>query len=312
LAGGLAGPLGTIRNDLLSTLAELEAGLDFVEEDIEFITPQELTSQLDAVKQQLEAIASQISNRDVTADSAKVVLVGAPNSGKSSLFNALAKSNQAIVTDVAGTTTDFISAKLIVDSAAIELIDTAGFEHASEQITQQAQSHRAEQEDQAHVRLFCIDRTQAPSQWEWAQLGQSRPSTIVVLTKTDLLPLNSSAGQSLASQIRRTNFEGPIVHTSCVDLTGLDRLRDEIAIAVLDSDNSDLSVVSSTVLRASESLRDATDSVQHALDATHQRLGEEIVSAEIRRALEGLGQVVGTVYTDDILDLVFGRFCIGK
>ena len=312
LAGGLAGPLGAIRNDLMSTLAELEAGLDFVEEDIEFITQEDLTSQLDAVKRQLDSVASQISKRDLTADSVKVVLDGEPNSGKSSLFNALAESNRAIVTDVAGTTTDFISANLVINSVAIELIDTAGFENATEQLTEQAQQHRADQQDQALVKLFCLDSTRPPSGWEWDQLENADASTIVALTKSDLLQVRSDEAQSIVSQIRSTNFDGPIVQVSVVDLTGLSQLRDEIAILVLDSHQCENSVVSSTVLRASECLREAMEAVQSALDATRQQLGEEIVSAEIRQSLEGLGQVVGTVYTDDILDLVFGRFCIGK
>ncbi len=311
LAGGLAGPLGAIRSSLLDTLAELEAGLDFVEEDIEFISHEELARQLEDVVQQLESIMKQISKRELTADSVKVVLDGVPNSGKSSLFNALTESNQAIVTDVAGTTTDFLTARLNINSALIELIDTAGFENSAEQLTQQAQHHRVAQQDQAGVKLFCIDVTQSPSRWEQEQLAKAGPLTIVVLTKSDLWR-EPGAAQMTANQLRSLNFEGPVVVTSVVDSSGLDRLREEIAISILDSEILDHSVVSSTVVRAAESLREARHSVQHALVATRQRLGEEIVSAEIRQALEALGQVVGTVYTDDILDLVFGRFCIGK
>ena len=267
LAGGLAGPLGGIRNDLMNTLAELEAGLDFVEEDIEFISRDELIRQLDAVHSNLNAIASQISQRDLTADCVKVVLDGEPNSGKSSLFNALTDSNQAIVTDVAGTTTDFLSARLIINSAAIELIDTAGFENAAEPLAEQAQKHRSEQLVQADVHLFCIDATRPPSRWELDQLATAGRSTIVALTKSDLLPPGASAIQWLNEEIRRTGFQGPIVVSSVVDPNGLSQLRDQIAISVLESEPLDHSVVSSTVLRASESLRAAKDSVQHALDA---------------------------------------------
>ena len=89
-------------------------------------------------------------------------------------------------------------------------------------------------------------------------------------------------------------------------------LCDRVSLAIMDSYSSENQVVSSTVLRASESLRAAQQSVDFALDAAKNGLGEELVAAEIRQALEGLGTVVGTVYTDDILDLVFGKFCIGK
>ena len=106
--------------------------------------------------------------------------------------------------------------------------------------------------------------------------------------------------------------EVPIVVTSTVSSEGLDRLSEQLYSTVMKSQMGQTSVVGSTVLRASESLAQATDSVELALRAAADELGEELVAAEIRQALTGLGQVVGTVYTDDILDLVFGRFCIGK
>ena len=107
LAGGLAGPLGDIRGQLMGTLAELEAGLDFVEEDIEFISQAELTNQLTVANDQLTKIVNQISSRDLASDSVKAVLYGMPNSGKSSLFNALTQSETAIVTKVPGTDNGF-------------------------------------------------------------------------------------------------------------------------------------------------------------------------------------------------------------
>ena len=113
MAGGLAGPLGAIRDDLMGTLAELEAGLDFVEEDIEFITHSQLLEQLERAGQKLEKIQQQISLRDRGAEAPRVVLWGEPNSGKSSLFNALLGTQESIVTEVAGTTTDFLVGELV-------------------------------------------------------------------------------------------------------------------------------------------------------------------------------------------------------
>ncbi|MFT7629178.1 MAG: tRNA modification GTPase [Mariniblastus sp.] len=315
LAGGLAGPLGEIRNQLMSTLAELEAGLDFVEEDIEFISQEELVSQLVAIRKQLESIEVQIDRRDQLVDSVKVVLSGLPNAGKSSLFNSLANSDQAIVTEIEGTTTDFMSAKLEFDSARIELVDTAGFDLSAGEIMQQAQSLREGQQRQAHVQLFCIDCSRDLDPWEierLRELSASPATSLVVLTKSDLDPNADEPGLAVKMQVLKAGFEGTIVTTSCLRSEGLGQLRNHVAVAVLDSDNADGSIVSSTVLRASESLKESIASVDHAVDAAQAQLGEEIVAAEIRQALEGLGSVVGTVYTDDILDLVFGRFCIGK
>ena len=306
LAGGLAGPLGDIRGQLISILAELEAGLDFVEEDIEFISQDQLKTQLSKVLKSLQEIKRQISDRDSAVDAIKVVLYGMPNSGKSSLFNSLTSSEQAIVTDVAGTTTDFVSATLPLKIKSsvlnVELIDTAGFESADSGIKQDSQHHRIKQQEQALVRLFCIDGSRDLDQWEIDQLKLIDSNTIIVLTKSDL-------GATIPDDLPTA---APIVATSTVSSEGLNRLSDQLCLTVMKSQLGQTSVVGSTVLRASESLAQATQSVELAFQAAADGLGEELVAAEIRQALSGLGQVVGTVYTDDILDLVFGRFCIGK
>ena len=324
LAGGLAGPLGKLRDQLLGLLAELEAGLDFVEEDIEFISEHELFSQLQGIQKQLTGIANQILSRELIGEIPKVVLIGMPNSGKSSLFNALTGVQHAIVTDIAGTTTDFVSAQLTVDSTLVELIDTAGFEPLSKPnetgVTHQAQSHRQQQQAQAQLHVFCIDGSRPMTQWETEQLDQlehAEVSTIVVLTKSDLgrpgpNSIGNPTGAASWENPGLANFSDPVVVASVFDAESLDRIRAELSNSILNGRNSEHTVVGSTVMRAAESLVDAQHSIDRALSASQSRLGEEIVAAEIRQALEGLGQVVGTVYTDDILDLVFGRFCIGK
>lgn len=312
MAGGLAGPLGSIRDDLMGTLAELEAGLDFVEEDIEFITRHQLLNQLESAEQKLETVQRQISVRDRGADASRVVLWGEPNSGKSSLFNSLLGTQQSIVTEVAGTTTDFVVGVLVLKSMKLDLVDTAGAEERAEYVASQAQQHRIEQQEQADARLFCIDSLRAPTPWEKEQLSQLTTACVVVLTKIDLHSPDSKRLTKLTHQIRASGFDGPIVATSSQSGDGLDQLGDEISLAVINSQSADQSIVGTTVLRASESLRDASAAVGHAKDAVENELGDELVASEIRRSLEALGQVVGAIYTDDILDLVFGRFCIGK
>ncbi|MFK7767904.1 MAG: tRNA modification GTPase [Mariniblastus sp.] len=315
LAGGLAGPLGEIRGHLMSTLAELEAGLDFVEEDIEFISQQELTAQLTDANDQLIKIVDQISSRDIAIEAIKVVLHGMPNSGKSSLFNAITQSEQAIVTNVPGTTTDFISATLEINSTSVELIDTAGFETTNEQyssrVLEQAQTHRDQQQDLAQISLLCIDRSRPMTQWEIEQLEQSTSSTIVVLTKCDLPAVSDFQAEHWSKKSNLKSVQTSSVDRDAADSNGLGRLK-ELILKTATNSQCDKSVVSSTISRATESLRESQIAVQHALDAARSQAGEEIVAAEIRQSLEGLGHVVGTVYTDDILDLVFGRFCIGK
>ena len=339
MAGGLAGPLGRLRDQLLSTLAEVEAGLDFVEEDIQFISQQQMLTQLGDCKESLDKVILQISGRDLNGDRPKVVLTGLPNSGKSSLFNRLTDADQAIVTDVAGTTTDYISAVVTLKQLSIDLIDTAGFESATGEISASAQKHRDQQQAAADLRVLCIDATMvktpdsnssilafvnpdtAEAKWIQEQIQNSTDHDLIVINKIELLTESledsffESSGSDLCLKIGKRQSDQeiepiPVIATSSLTGFGLDNLRVQIA-ATLRRDAGD-SVVGSTVQRASSSLTEAAQSLAAAIEAADSQIGDEIVAAEIRESLNALGQVVGTVYTDDILDLVFGRFCIGK
>ena len=339
MAGGLAGPLGGLRDQLISTLAEVEAGLDFVEEDIQFISQEQMLTQLGGCKKSLDKVIQQISGRDVDGSRAKVVLIGLPNSGKSSLFNCLTDTDQAIVTDIAGTTTDYISAVAIFERFAIDLIDTAGFEDATGEISASAQQHRDQQEAAADLRILCIDAAMVAfdeanpnivtfidpdgpnAKWIQEQVQNLRDHDLVVLNKIELLTghllpeILTSIGDEMRLDVGKLESGRQIdplnvIETSSVNGTGLDALSIHIT-AALRGDVGD-SVVGSTVQRASASLTDAAESLTAAINAAENQIGDEIVAAEIRESLNALGQVVGTVYTDDILDLVFGRFCIGK
>ncbi|MEL7498221.1 MAG: GTPase [Planctomycetota bacterium] len=325
LAGGLAGPLGELRNQLISVLAELEAGLDFVEEDIEFISQERLEDELSRCHEQLQAIVQQIDERDVVAGTPNVVLIGKPNAGKSSLFNRLTGSDQAIVTDVAGTTTDFISADVHVGPLAIRLIDTAGEEVSKGDISTAAQTHRQQQTRRAELRLRCIDAMSALSLSErhsdFVQAtANARADEIIVLTKADLLDerqqkrIHDWISASRLQDDRGDATAMDVLFVSSLTGDGIESLLLTIArsIAASSADSEGLSIVGSTVQRASDSLRRVSDLMNTARAAAQQQLGDEIVAAEIREALNELGLVVGAVYTDDILDLVFGRFCIGK
>jgi len=250
----------------------------------------------------------------------------------------LTDTDQAIVTDIAGTTTDYISATATFDQLSIELIDTAGFETATGEISVSAQVHRDQQESAADLRVLCIDAAimkfvgtnsntvffndpdSADAKWTQQKIQNLSDHDLVVLNKIELLtghllPENLMLTSELRLDIGEPENGHPpepvhVIMTSSKTGEGLDALRNHIQ-AALRGDAGD-SVVGSTVQRASESLTEAAESLTAAISATEHQLGDEIVAAEIREALNALGQVVGTVYTDDILDLVFGRFCIGK
>jgi tRNA modification GTPase len=300
LAGGIGRPLRALREQLLDLLAQLEAGLDFVDEDIEFITAADLGRQLVAAAETIESLAQQMQSRGEAAQLPRVVLTGLPNVGKSSLLNALAGEAAAIVSDVAGTTRDFVTRRVRIGQRECLIVDTAGhaFTAATNMVATAAQSLARQQATTADLVLFCLDSTEALNDCEKGQLyGQDDHRTLIVWTKCDLPPSSSLESAS------------PAISTSSRTGVGLDELRRAIERA-LEPIDSESGVVTGTADRCRESLRLAAEALQRA--RTSAAAGEELVAAEIRGALDELGRVVGAIYTEDILDRVFSRFCIGK
>jgi len=301
LAGGLAEPLGQLRDRLLDLLAHLEAGLDFVEEGIEFVSRDQLQRQLGDANELVRAIVGRMQSRGLTSGPPRVVLRGAPNVGKSSLLNALSDRPEAIVSHAPGTTRDYLSVRLELTGAACQLIDTAGVEEGEAgSIDEAAQVMTDQQRQQADVELLCLDASRPLQQCEQAWLCESiqRPR-IVVWTKTDL----SSPPEGDLNRVA--------IATSSRTGAGLDQLRLAIArtVAQLDPESS---VVRGTAARCREGLQQADESLERAAQLAAEDAGEELVAAEIRVALDSLGNVVGAIYTDDLLDRIFSRFCIGK
>jgi tRNA modification GTPase len=303
LAGGLARPLGVLRGDLLDLLAELEAGLDFVEEDIEFIARGELIRRLHAAKAAVGELQTKLDHRAAAGVLPRVVLVGAPNAGKSSLFNALVGKHAALVSPVAGTTRDYLTAELSLGGTMLQLVDTAGLAAAAiDDLDAVAQRAGAEQTRGATLTVVCCDSTvidlaAMPPDDVTSRLNGER---LVVRTKSDLSPAATTS--DVAGDER--------LHVSAATGEGLDRLTAAIAARLRSSAAGD--VVASTAVRCRDSLARARRALTTALAVAEQKHGEELIAAEVRLALDELGQILGAVYTDDILDRIFGRFCIGK
>jgi tRNA modification GTPase len=299
LAGGLAAPLNELRSMLLDVLAHLEAGLDFVEEDIEFISTQQLRAQLVTAQERVQSLLEKMQSRSTAATHYRVALYGRPNVGKSSLLNVLAQSQRAIVSAVAGTTRDYVTAQVECGGLPCLLIDTAGVAEPgsdAQSLDQAAQDSSRDQAEQAHVRLFCLDATRPLDAWEQSELARQDERRLVVLTKCEAARPPAAGGLLTSSRTGQ----------------GLAELQQAIADKLASLQASHQDAVAGTATRCRDSLQRALDSLAAAIDAVNLGVGEEIVAGEIRVVLEELGTIAGAVYTDDILDRIFSRFCIGK
>lgn len=318
LAGGLSKPLAELRDRLLNLLADIEAGLDFVDEDIAFISRERVLVELDHAIRSSEEIERRLRVRDFRLDAPKVVLVGRPNVGKSSLFNALVQRNgadlpsvNAIVTDEPGTTRDFLIAPMRAEDVDFLLVDTAGIEesesrshdpHGEESPRQLAQRQSSGQREQADLQLLCLECDRDLDDWERSQLASGAESTIVVRTKAD-------RHDSLATVVG--SVPSTAMLTSVRTGRGITELTREIARRLRSPHSTSDLVVTSTAIRCRESVRSMRESLESSR-ALAMGAGDELVASQIREALGHLGLVTGEVITDDILDRVFSRFCIGK
>ena len=304
LAGGLSAPLQQIRDCLLDLLAHLEAGLDFVEEDIEFISQDELIAQLSTAATKVRELLAQIQNRSVSDAQPRVVLMGLPNAGKSSLFNALLPSEKAIVSPLEGTTRDFVTAHAEFDGVVLQLVDTAGVEEVDgDSIAGRSQVAMDEQTRNADLRVCCVDASR--------EIDPENPYLKKILANADLVAFTKIENQ--IDGFRVWAREGiPTVATSAHQRTGLDSLQKEIGGMLSNQESQSDGAVAATATRCRDSLEQTEKQLKRAIHAAQLQLGEELVAAETRVALTHLAHVVGAIYTDDILDRVFSRFCIGK
>ena len=311
LAGGLGGPLSSIRDQLLDLLAHLEAGLDFVDEDIEFVSAQRVQQLLGKMAGELAGVSEQLETRADTTQTIRVVLRGSANVGKSSLFNALLGNSTgspshhgAIVSSIKGTTRDYVTAPLILDGMPVELVDTAGVTEATadEPLHQASQQTTKDVARQADCELLCLDASRSLDAWERQAVAET-PShpRLVLLTKSDLD----------SERIDRADISID-VRTSCQSGEGIELLREAIGQLLQELALDDGQVVTATAVRCRESIRKATDAVAEASELAAATAGDELVAAAVRIALDELGLVVGAVYTNDLLDRIFGQFCIGK
>jgi tRNA modification GTPase len=329
LAGGLARPLHDLRDELLGLLAELEAGLDFVEDDIQFISAGELVRRLQIAATTIRNVATQMASRYSSNELPQVALVGRPNAGKSSLFNALATKfgigsesalMPALVSNECGTTRDYLIAQIDAAGVRVEIVDTAGLDlstptmhqgtaTASARVNDAAKSAAVERSRRALVRALCVDSTLADARGLLAQesVPQSSfpPADVVILTKCDVATQSTRVSAPSASG-------KPVIVTSSVTERGLDELCRMLSQLLNRDGTQSAGCVVATADRCRDSLRLADAAVSQAAEIAATNGGDELVAAELRAALAELGKVVGTVYTDDLLDRIFKTFCIGK
>lgn len=302
LAGGLSLPVTALRDDLLDLLGDLEAGLDFVEEDIEFVSRESVFGRLHHARDTVDSLLAKAVGRSRSTGRRTVVLAGLPNAGKSTLFNALCETDAAIVSTREGTTRDFLAADVDWGGLAIELVDTAGWDADETGVGLAAQQARGEVWNRADLIVWCSpadagENDRSADDRLYAQAAAGGREILRVATKCDaVVGRHTPAILDVSAHIRN----------------GLPELREAAVELLSDGGGEDDRFLGSTAARTRGSLEGARESLSTAIYASEAGIGEELVAAEIRETLHHLGALVGEVYTDDLLDRIFSKFCIGK
>ncbi|HEY7155209.1 MAG TPA: tRNA modification GTPase [Gemmataceae bacterium] len=291
LAGGMARPLHELRDDLLNLLADVEAGLDFADEDISFVKQEDMLQRLGKALAHVTLLSKQLTQRSVADRVFRVVLTGRPNAGKSSLFNALAGAD-ALVSPQPGTTRDYLVHRLDVGGLHVELIDTPGWQAETGTIETQAQTLAREQSEQADLLLLCVEAGQAMAAEEDAMCRRPHPPVVTVATKCD-----------------RMTPPAEVLATSAVTGAGIESLRVLLAERARRHKQPALAP---SLSRCRHHVESCLEQLRRAHGIVLFEEPPELLALELRGALEQLGEMVGTVYTDDLLDRIFSRFCIGK
>jgi tRNA modification GTPase len=304
LEGSLSRRLQPVKQKLIALIAVLEAGIDFAEDDISVLPDSAILHRIAAIRQPLDQLAASFAYGKIVHQGLTLAIVGRPNVGKSSLFNRLVERERAIVTATPGTTRDLVSETVAIGGIPIQLVDTAGIRHALDEAETIGIRKSKEALADADLVLAVLDASQpvTPEDEELLRLACNR-LRIVVGNKSDLVPRDqSSAARGPSSQ----------VHVSALTGEGIAELRAEILRHIGGENAPQAESGFLTNVRHQGLVQDSLAALGIAAGAVAKKVPHEMLLLDLYNALRPLDAITGATTTDDILNLIFSTFCIGK
>ena len=301
LDGTLSRELARVTEALRDLVAHLEAAIDFPEDDLEEELPAATVAALEAAHQTLADVAGRARAGNLVKEGVRLAILGRPNVGKSSLLNAMLGHDRAIVTDVPGTTRDVLEAELVVDGIRFVVQDTAGIRDPGDAIEAEGIARSRRAAAGADLVLLVLDGAQALDNADRTLLHElDGARTLLALNKSDLPTRLVPPGGREA------------VPVSAHSRDGIDTLRAALVAAVRDKNAAPLAHAFLVTLRQRDAIERAATALGQALSALRGGAYPELVATDLRGALDAVGEVTGETTTDDLLDRIFSRFCIGK
>lgn len=300
-----------LHQETVRLLAEIEAGMDFPEEDLQFLTGDHVQTQIQNLVEKVDSLLRSAETGRALREGIATAIIGRPNAGKSSLLNALLMCNRAIVTPVPGTTRDTIEEYLNLQGIPVRIIDTAGLRDTDDLIEREGVARTRRVIQQADLVLLVLDLTGEIGPEDQALLDETKGKrSLIVLNKRDLVPDPLQAQQIVGERLKDPSK--PVISVSAVTGAGLDDLREamleQIRAGIVMSGDREAIINS----RHKALLLDTKKCFMNAAASVDQRAQNEFIALDLRAAVERLGEITGTTATEDLLEQIFREFCIGK
>lgn len=307
LEGVLSRKIKEIKQEILDVMVNVDVSIDYPEYDVEDVTNSQISSMLDSVQNKLEILEKSFDNGKLIKEGIKTAIIGKPNAGKSSLLNAILKEDRAIVTEYEGTTRDTIEEFINIEGVPLKLIDTAGIRDAKDEVEKIGIKKSKEIANDADLVIAIFDSSKelTVEDEEILNIIKNKKS-IILLNKADL---NSVLTENDAKFKEITEN---VIKISALNGVGLEKLYNLISkMFSLEEINVDNDVIV-TNLRHKNLISKAIENVKKAKNTVQENMPIDIIAIFIKDILEDLGNITGEVVTDDIINEIFSKFCLGK
>lgn len=307
LEGFLSREIAKIKQEIMEVMVNIEVTIDYPEYDVDDVTNNEVSKMLESVQEKLKRLEKSFDNGKLIKEGIKTAIIGRPNAGKSSLLNAILKEDRAIVTEYEGTTRDTIEEFVTINGIPLKLIDTAGIRNAKDEVEKIgiAKSREIASSSDLVIAIFDSSKDLTDEDMEILELAKNKKS-ILLLNKIDL---NSKIDEN---DQRLLSTSDNILKISALNRSGIEKLYEIITnLFHLDEINLDNENVI-TNLRQKNLITKAIENTKKANESIINKMPLDIIAIFIKDILEDLGSITGEVVTEDIINEIFAKFCLGK
>jgi tRNA modification GTPase len=318
LSGEYGSNIKQYQKELIEICGLIELELDFIEDDVHFVEKNVILKKINDLLIEIEKMISSFEMGKMYKDGVKVVLLGKPNVGKSTILNSLLLSDRAIVSEIPGTTRDFIEESFLYNGILFRVTDTAGLRITDDEIEKKGINRTKDQIKEADIIVYIFDLTQTYNESDWelyktyiSSAKDSKQEYINIFNKCDILK-NETINEFLRNNSNQLNKNSKMLQISAKNENEINILRTTLSEVVVSNKNNFDETRVVTNIRHRNALSSTRTSLLKAIEAIAIDESNEFISVHLRKALNSLGEITGVVTSEEILNNIFSKFCIGK